>query len=101
MRRRAAFGALLLALPLGAGCGDFRDGEAVSLEGNVVRGIECPLLLDTADGRFAVLGDVRALREGERIRVSGRFTEYSACLLGGIRASSIVSVPPEKEVRDE
>lgn len=75
----------LLALLAVLGCGTPGDGDRVTYEGTVERAVEC-LALRTDDGLVGLFGnEASKLRPGQRVEVTGTFTEASICHLKAVQ----------------
>jgi len=98
-RRPAAARLLALALVTIAGCREqlpakLTPGQAVTVEGAIEGGAECPMLVTSEGRRFSLAGDLKTFTVGDRVCVRGRVAEASFCM-SGEAVIALTTIAPE------
>ncbi len=82
LRHFAAFALVVCACTACASSVTGKDGRQELLGALIEGGVECPLF-QTDDGkRYTLLGDLKGLKNGDRVRLTGEVVEASFCMQG-------------------
>lgn len=70
-------------------------GQSVAVTGELVAGVECPLIVISGGRRLSLAGDVGRFRPGDRVCVKGRVAEMSFCMAGEATISVELIAPAD------
>ena len=101
MRHRTMLGAVLVAA-ISACKPDLparlEPGQVVTLRGEIVAGVECPMLLAASGRRFSLAGNLGRFQPGDRVCVQGTIAGFSICMAGEATIS-MNAIAPEDSCR--
>jgi LysM repeat protein len=58
------------------------EAGRVTVSGQIVKGVECPVLRSDDGRAYSLTGDLAGYRPGDRVSVIGRLTDVSVCMQG-------------------
>ncbi len=99
---RIAATTVALMLAVLAGCNEelpktLKPGQAVTVQGEIESGAECPTLV-AKDRRFSLAGGLGKFEVGDRVCVRGRIAENSFCM-SGEATIAITTISAENDCR--
>lgn len=82
LRRFAAFALAVCACTACAGGVAGKDGRQGLTGALIEGGVECPLFQSDDGKRYTLLGNLKGLKSGDRVRLTGEVVEASFCMQG-------------------
>ena len=84
MKQLPVVGIVLAVLALG--CNEQRTtlapGQSFTTRGELVAGVECPMIVTSDGHRYSIAGDLGRFAAGDQVCVRGTIAEVSFCMAG-------------------
>jgi len=76
----------VVAATLGIGCkqesSPLKPGQTHTVRGELVTGVECPMIVTTDGKRFSLIGELGRFKVGDRVCLRGSIPQASYCMQG-------------------